>query len=93
MPSSESARIWRESLPSIISAFVVSIAGGGAGTYIGYRIIEYRVADLEKRVERAESYNQMQDNRLDMYKTEIGNVLSEIKADVSYIRGKLERAN
>ena len=93
MPSTESARIWRESLPSIVAAFVVSIAGGGAGTYIGYRIIEYRVADLEKRVERAESYNQMQDNRLDMYKSEIGNVLSEIKADVSYIRGKLERAN
>lgn len=93
MPSTESARIWRESLPSIVAAFVVSIAGGGAGTYIGYRIIEYRVADLEKRVERAESYNQMQDNRLDMYKTEIGNVLSEIKADVSYIRGKLERGN
>lgn len=93
MPSTESARIWRESLPSIVAAFVVSIAGGGAGTYIGYRIIEYRVADLEKRAERADSYNQIQDNRLDMYKTEIGNVLSEIKADVSYIRGKLERAN
>ena len=93
MPSSESARIWRESLPSIVAAFVVSIIGGGAGTYIGYRIIEYRVADLEKRAERADAYNQMQDNRLDMYKSEIGNVLSEIKADVSYIRGKLERAN
>lgn len=93
MPSSESARIWRESLPSIVAAFVVSIAGGGAGTYIGYRIIEYRVADLEKRADSVDSYNRVQDDRLDNYKAEIRTILTDIKSDVSYIRGKLERAN
>lgn len=93
MPSTESARIWRESLPSIVAAFVVSIAGGGAGTYIGYRIIEYRVADLEKRADSVDSYNLVQDDRLDNYKAEIRTILTDIKSDVSFIRGKLERAN
>lgn len=93
MPSSESARIWRESLPSIVAAFVVSIAGGGAGTYIGYRIIEYRVADLEKRADKIELRDKGQDDELAAYKSEVSGVLSEIKSDVSYIRGKLERGN
>jgi hypothetical protein len=90
MPAQEQARIWRESLPSIVAAFVVSLFGGGVGTYISFNLLSYRVEQLEKGVADINTYDRVQDERLDVYKSEIRNDLSEIKDNVAYIRGKLE---
>lgn len=90
MPTQEQARIWRESIPSIVAAFVVSLFGGGVGTYISFNLLSYRVEQLEKSVLEHDKYDQAQDARFDDYKSEIRRDIGEIKDDVAYIRGKME---
>lgn len=73
-----------------LAGFVASLVGGCLGVYIGYRMVEYRVGELEQRANAT-------DIRLDRHSTDIehnrrdaDDKLGRIAADVSYIRGKME---
>jgi len=68
---------------TVLGAFVVSVAGGALGVYVGYRMLEQRMSSLERVVEQQGLA--IENNRLSSDAR-----LSAIAVDVSYIRGKLE---
>lgn len=68
-----------------VLSFVVSLVGGVLGVYVGYRLVEYRVSELEKRVDG-------QGQEIDRNRRESDDKLGKIAADVSYIRGKMENS-
>lgn len=78
-PDNPTTRLLAEAIPSIIASFVISVAGGGMGVYVGYRLVEQRVsrneADIAKIIARQEN--------------DAGR-LSRIEANTEYIRGRLE---
>lgn len=75
---------------SVISAAIVSTAGGAFGTFVAFKILEYRVEAMEKRQtqDRAliDGNKILVDERLGDLKEDI----SKIGGDVQYIRGRLE---
>lgn len=87
---STQTRLWRESLPSIVAAFVVSLLGGGVGTYFSFLLLSYRVERLEAGMVDVAAYNHKQDEQLEAYKAEARGTLGEIRDNVAYIRGKME---
>lgn len=83
LSESESREIKIGVAVAVLGAFVVSIAGGALGVYVGYRLLEQRMTSVEHTVE---SHGiAIEANRRDS-ETQ----LNKIASDVSYIRGKLE---
>lgn len=64
---------------SVIAAFIVSVIGGGVSVYLTFNILVSRVERLESRTTAIEDANR-----------ELTEKLGDIKADVSYIRGRME---
>ena len=83
LSESESREIKIGVAVAVLGAFIVSTVGGAMGVYIGYRLLEQRMATVERLVEHHGAA--IEANRRDS-----DTQLSKIAADVSYIRGKLE---
>lgn len=76
------ADIWT----GVVASLVVSVIGGGLSMYIGYRIVESRVAEHERRIAELERAGGALVDRINAVDAKV----SDVKADVSYIRGALE---
>jgi hypothetical protein len=83
LSESESREIKIGIAVAVLGAFIVSTVGGAMGVYIGYRLLEQRMATVERLVEQ-------HGIAIDSNRRESEIQLSKIAADVSYIRGKLE---
>lgn len=82
----DSRPFWKEIVILVISCAV----GGGSGTFITYNLIQYRVEQLEVRVEKiAESVSANKTLAEEGLK-DLQSKLSDVRSDVSWIRGKLE---
>jgi hypothetical protein len=66
---------------SVISSLVVSVIGGGVSMYVGYRLVESRVSEHERRIVELE-----QNSR------DLSESIGDIRSDVSYIRGVIEKS-
>ena len=77
---------WKE-----IAVLVISCAvGGGTGTAITYQLIQYRVEQLESRVEKIDAAVSANKTLADDGLKDLQSKLSDVRSDVSWIRGKLE---
>jgi cell division protein FtsB len=65
---------------SVLSSLIVSVIGGGVSMYVGYRLVEARVSEHERRLVELE-----QNNR------DLSESIGDIRSDVSYIRGVIEK--
>lgn len=83
MSESESREIKVGMTIAILGAFIVSIAGGALGVYVGYRLLEQRMTSVERTVES-------QGIAIEANRRDSDTQLNKIASDVSYIRGKLE---
>lgn len=76
---SAASRVLLDSLPAILASMVISVSGGALGMYVGYRLIEFRVGSIEKRMDVYDERAKARDDRL-----------SRIESNTEYIRGRLE---
>lgn len=78
-----SSQIMIPLLVSVISSAIIGIAGIFATIYVGQRLFALRLDRAERDIE--DNRNEME-KRLDTVSTAMG----EVRADVAWIRGKLE---
>lgn len=72
---------------SVLASLIVSAIGGGLSMYVGYRLVESRVAEHDRRIAELERAGGALVDRINSVDSKV----SDVKADVSYIRGSLER--
>ncbi len=74
----------RSKLPDLMvtvaAVLITAVVGGGTSMYISYRIFEYRLSQLEERMEKSQ-----------VDKERMFDMLAEMGRDVAYLRGVQER--
>lgn len=87
----EQARAFsREVLVSVVAALIVSLVGGSASMYVTYRVMEHRIATIEAKQARIEQDVSSNKDVAENAIRDLVGKLGDVRADVSWIRGKLE---
>jgi phosphate/sulfate permease len=81
----------QDMMGSIIASLIVSIVGGGASMYIGYRLLEQRVMAVEHDQKTLADMVDRHKTEADAARERMSDRLAEIQRDVSFIRGTLEK--
>lgn len=95
--STSEGKAWRKFLKPLVGAAILFFTASAG--YFEYQqrqdasICKERMAAFEIRMDAVEKHDVFQDNRSDKFTEDIDNfkvLLSDIRSDVSFIRGKME---
>lgn len=81
----------QEIAASVAATLLVSVIGGGFGVYVGYRLLEQRVHVINEKYEKLTATVEKYKAETDAARDRLNDRLEDIRRDVSYIRGTLER--
>jgi pimeloyl-ACP methyl ester carboxylesterase len=91
MTSQQDRRQWWGSLAqTLIATAVVSLVGGGMGTYIAFRLLEAKTESNTNAIAVLEAKVEANRDRTDAVLSNIQAQVADINAGVSFLRGKAE---